>query len=223
MKTLLLIMLLAPLGGAALNALAGRILPRRWLGWSASAAVLISLAMAVAALILRGDTAHDFTLLPWIKLGSFQVAMDVHYDALAALMVLMVTFVAAVIHLYSTSFMRDDSGQARYFVYLNLFVFSMLVVALSDSLVFLYLGWEGMGFCSYALIGFWYGETANAAAGRKAFLFTRIGDIAFGVLLALCFVWLGQLSITGINAQGRQAERRGGPGAGPAAFLDCGG
>ncbi|MCB2190630.1 MAG: NADH-quinone oxidoreductase subunit L [Deltaproteobacteria bacterium] len=201
MKALILIMLLTPLAGALLNALAGRALPRRGVSLTACLAVLISLAAALAALLLRGAEAHDLTLFAWIKLGPLNTAMDVHYDSLAALMALMVTFVASIIHLYSTSFMRDDSGLVRYFVYLNLFVFAMLVVTLSDSLVFMYLGWEGVGFCSYALIGFWYGEEANASAGRKAFLFTRLGDIAFGVLLALCLVWLGELSITGVNAQ----------------------
>ncbi|MCB2227941.1 MAG: NADH-quinone oxidoreductase subunit L [Desulfarculaceae bacterium] len=201
MKGLILIMLLAPLAGAALNALAGRALGRRGVSVAACAAVLVSLVMAVIALALRGGGAHDFALFAWIKLGPLNTAMDVHYDALAALMALMVTFVASIIHVYSTSFMKDDAGLVRYFVYLNLFVFAMLVVTLSDSLVFMYLGWEGVGFCSYALIGFWYGKSANASAGRKAFLFTRLGDIAFGVLLALCLAWLGDVSITGVNAK----------------------
>jgi NADH-quinone oxidoreductase subunit L len=201
MRALILIMLLAPLSGALLNALGGRALSRKGVSLAACAAVLVSLGAAVAALALRGAAAHDLTLFAWIKLGPLNAAMDVHYDSLAALMSLMVTFVATIIHLYSAGFMRDDPGLVRYFVYLNLFVFAMLVVTLSNSLVFMYLGWEGVGFCSYALIGFWYGEEANASAGRKAFLFTRLGDIAFGVLLALCLAWLGELSITGINAK----------------------
>ena len=82
--------------------------------------------------------------------------MNVHYDPLAAMMALMVTFVAAIIHLYSAAFMRDDPDYVRYFCYLNLFVFAMLVITVADNLVFVYLGWEGVGFCSYALIGFWY-------------------------------------------------------------------
>ena len=82
--------------------------------------------------------------------------MNVHYDPLAAVMALMVTFVASIIHLYSVAFMRDDADYVRYFCYLNLFVFAMLVITVADNLIFVYLGWEGVGFCSYALIGFWY-------------------------------------------------------------------
>jgi len=200
-KGLVLIMLLAPLAGAALNALAGSRLGRNGVRASACAAVLIALAAAAGALILSHGRIQDFTLWSWIKVGSFQAAMDVHYDSLAGLMAMMVTFVGSVIHLYSASFMREDQGLVRYYVYLNLFTFFMLVVTLADNLAFLYLGWEGMGFCSYALIGFWYGDNEKASAGRKAFLYTRIGDIAFGVVLALCFVWFDDLTITGINAQ----------------------
>ncbi len=215
MKALVLIMLLAPLAGALLNALAGRALSRRGVRGVACAAVLASLAAAVAALVLAGGQTLYVGLWPWIKLGSFKAAMDVHYDPLAALMTLMVTFVASIIHLYSGSFMREEPGLVRYFVYLNLFVFSMLVITLADNLVFLYLGWEGVGFCSYALIGFWYRKPENASAGRKAFLFTRLGDIAFGVALALCFVWFGDLSVTGICARAATL----GPGAAMALGL----
>jgi NADH-quinone oxidoreductase subunit L len=200
LKALVLIMLLAPLSGATLNALAGRLYSRMAVRAITCAAVLISLAAALGLLFLSDGAAHDLTLWSWIKLGSFRVAMDIHYDALASLMTIMVTLVAGIIHLYSSSFMRQDPGLVRYFVYLNLFVFAMLLIILAGNLAFLYLGWEGVGFCSYALIGFWYGKPANASAGRKAFLYTRIGDIAFGVALALCFAWFGDLSINGLNA-----------------------
>ena len=88
-------------------------------------------------------------------MGEFSAAMNVYYDPLAAMMALMVTFVSSLIHVYSVAFMRRDSDYVRYFSYLNLFVFSMLVITLADNLIFVYLGWEGVGFCSYALIGFW--------------------------------------------------------------------
>jgi NADH-quinone oxidoreductase subunit L len=201
MQSLILIMLLAPLVGAVINALgAGRIgrTPVRAL---ACGAVLISLAAAALALILTGGRTLDFSFWSWIELGGFKAVMDVHYNSLASLMALMVTFVASIIHLHSAVFMRKDPGLTRYFVYLGLFTFSMLVVTLANNLVFLYLGWEGMGLCSYALIGFWYADPAKASAGRKAFLYTRLGDVAFGVVLALCFTWLGDLSITGITAK----------------------
>ncbi len=120
--------------------------PRSWGPWS----------VAAVALILAGDRAHDLTFCQWFGAGEFTTAMNVHYDPLAAVMALMVTFVAAIIHLYSAAFMRDDADYVRYFCYLNLFVFAMLVITVADNLIFVYLGWEGVGFCSYGLIGFWY-------------------------------------------------------------------
>ena len=201
MKIVLLLLLLFPLGGAVLNALAGRWLPRRLVETTACAAVLGALVLAVAALVLAGDRAHDLTFCSWIVSGDFSAAMNVHFDPLAAIMALMVTFVASLIHLYSVAFMRSDPDYVRYFCYLNLFVFAMLVITVADSLILVYLGWEGMGFCSYALIGFWYGEAANTAAGRKAFILTGIGDVALGVALAMFFVLFQDFSISHINAQ----------------------
>jgi NADH-quinone oxidoreductase subunit L len=200
-KTIILLMLLFPLGGSVLNALAGRRLPRRAVEMIACAGVLGSLALALAAIFQAGGRAHDFTYAAWFGVGGVNAALNVHFDPLAAIMALMVTFVSSIIHLYSVAFMRDDEDYGRYFCYLNLFVFAMLVIITADSLLLVYLGWEGVGFCSYALIGFWYRERANADAGRKAFICTRLGDVAFSVALALFFVLFGQLSITQINAQ----------------------
>jgi NADH-quinone oxidoreductase subunit L len=185
-----------PLGGALINALLGRRLPRRAVEAVACAAVLGALFCAAVALALAADRAHDLTFCQWFKVGEFSAAMNVHYDPLAAVMALMVTFVASIIHLYSAAFMREDADYVRFFSYLNLFVFAMLVITTADNLIFVYLGWEGMGFCSYALIGFWYREEANANAGRKAFICTSIGDIAFGVALGLFFAYFGNFSIT---------------------------
>ena len=189
METVLLLLLLLPLSGGVINAVAGRWLPRRALEVIACAAVLGALVMAIIALILGGGPGpRPHLLSSGSGCGEFSTAMNVHYDPLAAVMALMVTFVASLIHLYSVAFMRDDADYVRYFCYLNLFVFAMLVITLADNLIFVYLGWEGVGFCSYALIGFWYRDEANANAGRKAFICTRIGDVAFGVALALIFV-----------------------------------
>ena len=200
MKTVLLLLLVLPLGGALINALLGRSLPRRAVEGVACAAVLGAMVAAACALILAGGRAHDFIFLQWFRVGEFSAAMNVHYDPLAAVMALMVTFVASIIHLYSAAFMREDADYVRFFSYLNLFVFAMLVITTADNLIFVYLGWEGVGFCSYALIGFWYRDEANADAGRKAFICTRIGDIAFGVALGLFFAYFGNFSITYINS-----------------------
>ena len=200
MKTVLLLLLVLPLGGALINALLGRRLPRRAVEAVACAAVLGAMVCAAVALALAADRAHDLTFFEWFRVGEFSAAMNVHYDPLAAVMALMVTFVASIIHLYSAAFMREDADYVRFFSYLNLFVFAMLVITTADNLIFVYLGWEGVGFCSYALIGFWYRDEANADAGRKAFICTRIGDIAFGVALGLFFAYFGNFSITYINS-----------------------
>jgi len=196
MKTILFFLLFFPFVGGFILAVIGRYLPRRVAEWIACASVLGSLLMASLAFGAAGEKRYLLTLFDWIRVGDLSASMTVYYDHLAAIMALMVTFVSSLIHLYSVSFMRDDRDYVRYFCYMNLFVFSMLVITLADNLVFLYLGWEGVGFCSYILIGFWYSDVANATAGRKAFVLTRIGDVAFGIAIALFFLILDQLSIS---------------------------
>ena len=199
MKTILFLLLFFPFFSGLILAVIGRYLPRRIAEWMACASVLGSLLMAILAFGTAGEKRYLLTLFDWIRVGDFSVSMSVYYDPLAAIMAFMVTFVSSLIHLYSVSFMREDKDYVRYFCYMNLFVFSMLVITLADNLVFLYLGWEGVGFCSYILIGFWYSDVVNATAGRKAFILTRIGDVAFGIAIALFFLLLNQLSIFSIN------------------------
>ncbi len=201
MKTILFFLLLFPFAGGLILAVVGRHLPRRVTESVACISVLGSLLMAILALGAAGEKSGVLTLFDWIRVGNFTASMSLYYDPLAALMVLMVTFVSSLIHLYSVSFMRDDEDYVRYFCYMNLFVFSMLVITLADNLLFLYLGWEGVGFCSYILIGFWYRDGVNATAGRKAFILTRIGDVAFGIAIALFFLLFDQLSIFSINSK----------------------
>ncbi len=200
MTNVLFLLLLFPLAGSVTNAVIGRLLPRRVSEVIACLGVLGALTMAVLAFILGGGNTLHLHFFEWIRVGTFSTAMNVYFDPLAAVMVLMVTFVSSLIHIYSVAFMREDTDYVRYFCYLNLFVFSMLVIALADNLLFVYLGWEGVGFCSYALIGFWYTNLDYATAGRKAFILTRIGDVAFGVALAIFFVFFQNFSIIYINA-----------------------
>ena len=125
------------------------------------------------------------TLFNWMTVSSFNLDFSLTLDKLSSLMVLIITGVGTLIHLYSTGYMKGDSAFARYFAYLNLFLFSMLVLILGDNLLVLFIGWEGVGLCSYLLIGFWFDDAAKASAGKKAFVVNRIGD--FGFLLA-CFM-----------------------------------
>lgn len=200
MKTTLITLLMAPLLGALYQLLFGRRSPRRLAEVVSCAVILVSFIMATVAFFLPGQQ-ESILLCNWIHVDTFTASMDIHFDSLAALMALMVTFVSCLITIYSVSYMAHDHDYARYFAYLNLFVFFMLVIVLADNLVFLFLGWEGVGFCSYALIGFRYEELANARAGRKAFLLTRIGDVGLGIAISLFFVTCHSLSISAINAQ----------------------
>jgi NADH-quinone oxidoreductase subunit L len=201
LKTILFLLIIFPLIGAATNGIFGRRLPRKLVEIIACAVLLFSLSMATTAIVRIGGDTCNFTLFHWFRVGDLSVAMDIHFDALAAIMALMVTFVASIIHLFSISFMREDTDYVRYFCYLNLFVFFMLVIVLANNLIFVYLGWEGVGFCSYALIGFWYGDPVKATAGKKAFIMTRVGDVGFGVAVAVLFTHFETFSITHINPQ----------------------
>jgi NADH-quinone oxidoreductase subunit L len=201
MKTYLLGIIFLPFLGAFILAAAGRNLSRKTVETIACASVLGSFLMATCAFFSPGPKTQMVPLFSWIHAGSFSAPMSVHWDALAAIMALMVTFVSSVIHLYSVGFMRDDEDYVRFFCYMNLFVFAMLVVTLADNMLFFYLGWEGVGFCSYALIGFWYTDVVKAAAGRKAFILTRIGDVAFGIAIAFFLFLFDDLSLSSINAR----------------------
>jgi NADH-quinone oxidoreductase subunit L len=135
------------------------------------------------------------TIWIWLSVGSFTPAISFYLDALSLVMIFVITFVGFLIHLYSTEFMIDDEGYSRFFAFMNLFVGSMLTLVLADNLLLLYLGWEGVGLCSYLLIGFWYTEPANGYAARKAFVVTRVGDAAMAVGLFLLFTRLDTLQI----------------------------
>ncbi|MER3425191.1 MAG: NADH-quinone oxidoreductase subunit L, partial [Nitrospiraceae bacterium] len=139
--------------------------------------------------------AYSQTLWTWMNIFGFTPSISLYLDALSLVMVLVITFVGFMIHLYSSEFMIDDEGYRRFFAYMNLFVASMLTLVLADNLLLLYLGWEGVGLCSYLLIGFWYTDPANGRAAQKAFIVTRAGDTAFAIGLFLLFAHLGTLNI----------------------------
>lgn len=139
--------------------------------------------------------AFSQTLWTWLRVGDLSPGITFYLDALSLTMVVVVTFVGFLIHLYSAQFMLGDEGYARFFAYMNLFVGSMLTLLLGDNLLLLYLGWEGVGLCSYLLIGFYYRDPANGNAGRKAFVVTRVGDTSLGIGLFLLYTTLGTLNI----------------------------
>ena len=160
----------------------------------------VGLAFLVAALasfefISSGEEHFTQTLWTWMAVGDFLASFSFYLDGLTVVMILIISGVGFLIHLYSTGFMIDDPSYSRFFAYMNLFVASMLVLVLADNLVLLYMGWEGVGLCSYLLIGFWYENPANGYAARKAFVVTRVGDTSMAIGLFLLFSQLGTLNI----------------------------
>jgi NADH-quinone oxidoreductase subunit L len=201
MKLYLALILLLPLSGGIINALFGRRLPRRMVEALACGVVWGAFICTVFAFLdYHGPVRAE--LCSWLAAFDLRAPVALYLDPLSLIMTLMITFVCGLIHLYSVAYMADDAGYVRFFVLLNLFVFAMLTLVLAENLPLLYLGWEGVGFCSYGLIGFWYREEKNATAGRKAFIVTRFGDIAFGIAIVWMFRLFGTLSITELNVMG---------------------
>ena len=202
MKTALILILLLPLLGAVCNILAGRLLSRRAVEITACGVIWGSFAAALfAAIAYTGPAVVEIGA--WLTLFDLKAPITLFLDPLSLSLTLMITFVCGLIHLYSIGYMTDDPGYVRYFALLNLFVWAMLLLVLAENLPLLYLGWEGVGFCSYALIGFWYKEEKNATAGRKAFIVTRIGDIGLGIAIVWMFQLFDTVSITELNRMGQ--------------------
>ena len=186
-----------PLAGAVLNAFLGRRLGRDAVVAFGVGSVALAFMVALGTvndMLAMGQMMHgvETHLFPWLAWGDGASRVTVAevgmlLDPLSATMILIVTGIGALIHLYSAGYMAHDEGFARYFAYLNLFTFAMLVLVLANNLVLIFVGWELVGFCSWALIGFWFERDAAASAGRKAFITNRIGDL--GVLIALFLVW----------------------------------
>ncbi len=189
-----------PLAGFLVLAVFGGRLSRTLTAVIGAGSVGLSLAAAAAAsalFVAYPPAGSAFTLLlwQWVNVGGFSPTISFTLDALSVVMILVVTGVGFLIHLYSTRFMADEEGYSRFFAYMNLFVGSMLILVLASNLLLLYLGWEGVGLCSYLLIGFWYSDPENGRSARKAFIVTRIGDVSLAVGLFLIATTLGTLDI----------------------------
>ena len=202
MKLLLELIILFPFFGALLNALLGRKIPRRGVEFLACAVVWGSFSASVAAFFLYNGP-ETVEIASWLSDFDFKAPLTLYLDSLSLSLCLMITFVCGLIHVYAVAYMASDPSHVRFFALLNLFVSAMLLLVLAEILPLLYMGWEGVGFCSYGLIGFWYREGNNATAGRKAFIVTRIGDTA----LLIAVIWLfdlgGTESIPALNRIGQ--------------------
>ena len=200
MTTYIWLIPVLPLVSFLIIALFGRFLPKKAVAIMGVGSVTLSAIFTILAGIqfLSSPPAGGSctsTIYTWMSAGGFTADISFVLDPLSLVFCFVITFVGALIHLYSIEFMKDDDGFARFFAYMNLFVGSMLILVLADNLLLLYLGWEGVGLCSYLLIGFWYKEPENGYAARKAFIVTRIGDTAMILGLFLLFVNFGTLNI----------------------------
>lgn len=197
-----------PLTGFLVLSLAGRYLSRNLIAGIGAGSVCVSalITMILTAGFLQSPPGTVYTQLlwHWFLTGSLSADISLYIDSLSLIFICIITFIGALIHIYSISFMRHDRDYARFFASMNLFICAMLLLVMADNLVLLYLGWEGVGLCSYLLIGFWYETPANYRAANKAFVITRIGDTAMIIGLFLIFKELGTLYIPDILAQSTQ-------------------
>src|ERR1700690_3559215 len=200
------IIMALPLLGAAVNGLLGKNWPKSVINTIAIGSVSLSF-LAVLELI-REFAQLPADQIPWVKeyftwmtAGTFRIAFSLQVDQLTIVMLLVVTFVSTLVHIYSTGYMAHEGGYYRFFCYLNLFVFFMLTLVLASNLVVMFVGWEGVGLCSYLLIGFYFLKKSAADAGKKAFIVTRIGDFGFTVGILLVFFPFGTVAFGQIFKQ----------------------
>jgi NADH-quinone oxidoreductase subunit L len=194
MSRLVWLIPLFPLVGTLVNALFGRLIGHK-AHWIAVPALFASFVTScfVFARVWSGETWTG-DLFAWVAAGPFQAPVTAQVDQLTAVMLLVVTGVGFLIHVYSAGYMHDDAGYARFFTYLNLFVFSMVMLVLAGNFLVLYVFWEAVGLCSYLLIGFWYERKSASDAGKKAFIVNRVGDFGFGLGIMLIWVTFGTLN-----------------------------
>jgi NADH-quinone oxidoreductase subunit L len=192
---------LFPLIGFLINGLVGKSLPKSVVGTIGATAVGLSFMVTVAIFLEflklpEGVHAVEKVMFTWIASGPFKVSVAFLIDPLSLIMLLVVSGVSTLIHIYSIGYMHDDEGFYRYFAYLNLFVFAMLILVSANNFLLMFVGWEGVGLCSYLLIGFWYEKKSASDAGKKAFVVNRIGDFGFLLGVFLIFWTFGSVNFS---------------------------
>ena len=202
MKELLWLIVALPFAGALILAFAGRVMPRAVSAIVGVGSISVSaiLTLIVGFEFLGNTTPIVQVAWQWFDVVGLSPNIGFHLDTVSLIFIFIITFVGALIHLYSAKFMWEDEGFVRFFVFMNLFIGLMLILVLADNLLLLYLGWEGVGLCSYLLIGYWYKDPKNGYAARKAFIVTRIGDAALAVSFYLLFMTFNTLNIQDILA-----------------------
>ncbi|MFA6001028.1 MAG: NADH-quinone oxidoreductase subunit L [Thermoleophilia bacterium] len=199
MKTIVLLIPLLPLVSFVITGLFGKRYFKEKSHYLSVAAVAVSWALSMYVLVkIMGGERLNWQVYQWIAAGSFKVDIGILVDPLTAVMLLVVSTVGFMVHVYSIGYMKDDGGYYRFFAYLNLFMFSMFMLVLANNYLLLYVFWEAVGLCSYLLISFWFPKKSAANAGTKAFLVNRVGDFGFGLGIMLIFLTVGTLSYTGV-------------------------
>jgi len=199
MEKYYVLILLFPLAGFLFNILIGRFVSTKFVSWVGNLSVFGSLVFSLFAIsdVFHGKTI-EYNFYTWILSDDLKVSFGYLIDQLTAIMLFVVCFVGWLIHIYSVGYMHGDPGYPRYFAYLNLFVFSMLLLVMGNNLVMLYFGWEAVGLCSYFLIAFWYQKKSASDAGKKAFIVNRIGDFGFAIGIFLLFISVYTLNYTDV-------------------------
>ena len=199
---------LLPLIGFLVIGIGRNRIPKTVIGVLGTGVVVLSFLLSCVLFIdvyqareLGQNASFTVSIFDWIQVGNLKVGLSFLLDPLSAIMLLIVTGIGALIHLYSTGYMKEDPGFGKFFAFLNLFVFFMLLLVLGSNYLVMFIGWEGVGLCSYLLIGFWYKNSAYASAGKKAFVMNRIGDLGFLLAVILIFFTFGSIEYNAVFSQ----------------------
>lgn len=195
---------LIPLIGFILNGLGRNTFSKGLTGFIGSGVIFISFAISVGIFLALGSDpvkSHEIFLFDWISAGSLHIPLSFLVDPLSSIMLLIISGVGFLIHIYSIGYMHDDEGFGKFFSYLNLFIFFMLLLVLGSNYIVMFIGWEGVGLCSYLLIGFWYTNSNYASAAKKAFVMNRIGDLGFLLGVFFIFTTFGSVEFSKIFPQ----------------------
>ncbi len=195
---------LFPLLGFLINGLGRNMLSKTVVGFVGCLSVMASFAVSVGIFLELNSSETKSFIIPifdWISAGTVKIPFSFLIDPLSALMLLIVTGIGFLIHVYSTGYMNHDAGFGKFFSYLNLFIFFMLLLVLGSNYVVMFIGWEGVGLCSYLLIGFWFSNTAYASAAKKAFIMNRIGDLGFLIAVFLIFTTFNSVEFANVFPQ----------------------
>ena len=195
---------LLPLLGSIINGLGRNTLSKSMIGVIGSGVVLAAFALSVGIFMELGNSpvkAHTVYLFDWISTGSLKIPLSFLVDPLSSIMLLIITGIGFLIHIYSIGYMHEDAGFGKFFSYLNLFIFFMMLLVLGSNYIVMFIGWEGVGLCSYLLIGFWYTNNSYASAAKKAFVMNRIGDLGFLLGVFLIFTTFGSVEFAQVFPQ----------------------